>query len=117
VAFKSLANLFSILYSESVVRSQAFPPVPSTSISVNILGSLSKAWPLPSQQSHPPRGLCVLSDKVPFGFEVIEPIVNFFVSIGKLKQMKPTATSNGNKIDSIIFGYLPADSHKLKLTV
>ena len=47
------------------------------------------------------------------------------VSVGTLapegdsreKKMKPTATSNGNKIDSIIFGYLPADSHKLKLTV
>jgi hypothetical protein len=72
---------------------------------------------LEPDKCHPPRGLCVLSDKVPFGFEEIKPIVHFFVSIGKLKQMKPTATSNGNKIDSIIFGYLFADSHKLKLTV
>jgi hypothetical protein len=48
---------------------------------------------------------------------MIKPFVNLIISIGKLKQMKPTTARNCDEINTIVFGYLSTNTHGLNLTI
>ena len=59
----------------------------------------------------------ITEDVMPSVFQMIKPFVHFLISIGDLKKMEPPAAGNGDEINSIVFGYLSANTHSPNLTI
>ena len=59
----------------------------------------------------------ITNDVMTFALQMIKPFVHFIVSIGKFKQVKPTAAGNGNEVDTIVFSYFPSNTHSANLTI
>ena len=53
----------------------------------------------------------VANDVMSFVFQMIEPAVNDFVTIGDFKQRDPLIAGEGNEKDSLITGDISTDAH------